>query len=340
MTDSCDSEYDNPGSIKDFGSFFVKMSGVQIALGICVALGSVGSYIPQWIKIFRKNSVVGISVFTIFLTTINQFLSTVNVSIFRFPVLLGCSQYGFHQCGSALLGFIQIVGLWLIYFPIFQLFLLYHGLDSNQNPLTDKKLKKEYLLAWILYIIVIVLDLVLVFVSVYTIAKLGACNSKTRMFAKFIGYIGSFNNFFQYLPQIYKTYKMKTAGSYSIPTLLIQAPGGLVNVYFLAFVAKENISTWLTYFCADIQQWVLLILLLYYFFKEKKQLKIKKNLENQSENKVDFEEDEDQIENQNKIQNKIQNEIEIETETENETQKLLNRKDDGIDFSLEKGKIN
>lgn len=52
--------------------------------------------------------------------------------------------------------------------------------------------------------------------------------------------------------------------------LCIQAPGSFIIIYFLVFVSKESISTWLSYASAATQQVVLLVLLVYYDRQAKK----------------------------------------------------------------------
>jgi len=99
---------------------------------------------------------------------------------------------------------------------------------------------------------------------------LGECSSAVINFGFSAGILSTVCTFVQWGPQIYSTYRLKAVGSYSILTLAIQAPGTLVVVYFLLFISKEGISTWLAYLTAGIQQLILLSLLIYYNYKGKK----------------------------------------------------------------------
>lgn len=62
----------------------------------------------------------------------------------------------------------------------------------------------------------------------------------------------------QWAPQIVKTVRARSVGSVSMAMLAIQAPGSFLVVYFQWFLRGENVSTWISYFLAGVQQVLLL----------------------------------------------------------------------------------
>jgi len=101
-------------------------------------------------------------------------------------------------------------------------------------------------------------------ISFSLLATFGPCGIHVRQFGWFMGLVAAMLNVFQWSPQIYKTYKSKSKGSFSLIMLLIQAPGSFILVYFLVIVSKENISVWFSTLSAGIQQFILLTLILRY----------------------------------------------------------------------------
>ncbi|EAX88233.1 hypothetical protein TVAG_348750 [Trichomonas vaginalis G3] len=97
----------------------------------------------------------------------------------------------------------------------------------------------------------------------------GFLSIATNSYGIVLGLICSGISFVQYLPQIYTTCKIKGLGTLSLAMLLMQAPGGLANVYLIAFVNKKNWSTWLPIFVAACQQ-ILLICIIIFFKCTKK----------------------------------------------------------------------
>ena len=65
----------------------------------------------------------------------------------------------------------------------------------------------------------------------------------------------------KYVPQIWKTFKLKRAGSLSITGYIFQVPGAVVNITMLVS-SENNVSNWITAICVLIMLSVLLTLLL------------------------------------------------------------------------------
>ena len=92
----------------------------------------------------------------------------------------------------------------------------------------------------------------------------GACHLTTRTFGAIVGIFSMIFNSISLLPQIYKTYKSKSVGNFSILMVMIQAPGAVTYFIFMAFISHEAATTWLSYLSSAVLQFSLLALLLKY----------------------------------------------------------------------------
>ena len=83
------------------------------------------------------------------------------------------------------------------------------------------------------------------------------------IFAHFLGYFACTVALFQYLPQIYKTWRTQSVGSLSIVSMSIQTPGALMIVYTQIVQPNSDYTTWLPTLAAAILQGILLVMCLY-----------------------------------------------------------------------------
>lgn len=102
---------------------------------------------------------------------------------------------------------------------------------------------------------------VVVLTGVFAIAKPGLLNS----WAIILGMMSAGLAAVQYIPQIWTTYRLKHAGSLSIPMMCIQTPGGLLVAASLYFrLGWEGWSTWIIYVLTAAMQGAVLGLCVYY----------------------------------------------------------------------------
>lgn len=78
--------------------------------------------------------------------------------------------------------------------------------------------------------------------------------------AAFLGITSTLLAAAQYIPQILHTYRNKTVGSLSIPTMLLQVPGTAIFVYSLAIRPGIEWTSLAAYVCSGVLQLVLLVL--------------------------------------------------------------------------------
>ncbi|KAF2077282.1 hypothetical protein CYY_001407 [Polysphondylium violaceum] len=269
-----------PETSSDFESILINMDAAKIALGVFLILGGVASTLPQHIKIIKTKSVLGLSYLWMFLGNVNQFSAVMNAFVLKYPQIKACSVLGVAACTPSLLSLYQLFALWVFTFPLYILFLIFSPRDiasiSKENPQDIASAQKEYKISKFFFLGLLAFLLIIPMVMAITIAHTGMCSSATYSLGYAMGILSTIITFVQWSPQIYKTIRAKSVGSFSIAMLCIQGPGTLIILYFLIFVSKESISTWLSYLSALVQIIVLLVLLIYY---DRRNKKIQKEIE-------------------------------------------------------------
>ena len=220
-----------------------------IILGVCIPLGSVLTYIPQFHTIIKNKSVTGISELSLVLSNIGMMFLTLNSIIFSW-------NYFYCNCFSNLLPFFQILISWimlLIYYIIFIFYKFKHNRKNEKRILSGL----HYCFTYILFAI---------FVTALAIGeKFETTNTNFFIrFATVLGFSSAIINSIVYLPQIYLLLKNKNSGSLSFTTFALQTPGNLLIIFFQAYLYSSPVSTWITYVVALVEQTLILCLMLYY----------------------------------------------------------------------------
>jgi cystinosin len=222
-------------------------------IGYIILVGIILSYIPQYVKIVRNKSSLGISELYLVIGYLSSTTSWNNGFIFYYPIWESCK--GFYQCNDETLGFIQLVVQWLSMLVFYILYLKFH--DSKIEPLS-----------WFLFIGSQVV-LVGVFATTYILSakylesSSGEINLRPVVADRFADVLAVFTvvaTCIQYLPQIYKTFRLKSPENLSLITLSIQCPGTFAWAIYLALQKGEDVSTWIPYVVAATSQLVLLIM--------------------------------------------------------------------------------
>eukprot|EP00698_Gefionella_okellyi_P013834 TRINITY_DN3817_c0_g1_i1.p1 TRINITY_DN3817_c0_g1~~TRINITY_DN3817_c0_g1_i1.p1 ORF type:complete len:365 (+),score=32.54 TRINITY_DN3817_c0_g1_i1:87-1097(+) len=238
------------------------MNTFSIVLGVCLTFGGIIALLPQHYTIVKNRSSKGMSVFTLFMGNINQISSIVVTTIFRYPALTTCHVIGFWSCSPTLLSLYQIIGVWLCYFPIMIYTLLFFPKDGD---------RRELLIGKIMLAISVVYLFAMLGTGLGLVMGLGnPCHPAVLSFAYGLGLVATIVNVAQWLPQIYRTFRLKSRGSLSIVSLCISAPGVTVTVVFLVFISHDSISTWMPFLTSAIQQFILLGMLIYYTVLERR----------------------------------------------------------------------
>lgn len=88
----------------------------------------------------------------------------------------------------------------------------------------------------------------------------GMPSSVSEDWSKFLGMTALVMSVFQFVPQIWRTWKYQEVGALSIKAMLMQTPGSFLMCYTIAVSPETNIYTWITYFVGGCLQGCLLLL--------------------------------------------------------------------------------
>eukprot|EP01136_Pigoraptor_vietnamica_P002794 Opistho-1_new@31226 len=102
------------------------------------------------------------------------------------------------------------------------------------------------------------------------VGTLGGTSKQVHDYGVTLGIFSVAAVLLQYLPQLYKTFKRKDAGSFSIPMMMIQTPGTFVWTYFLASGNDASVTTWLPYLTTACLQGSLLVMCIVFWFRNRR----------------------------------------------------------------------
>jgi len=271
-------------------------------IGMALTIGILASFLPQMATLIWMKSVRGLSVMSWTINYLSNMCTFVNVSTLQWDNYVCCIHLDSFSCLQILLPQIQLAVPWICTFIVFTLYLIYSGNSYNHDlsahnsffsavPLPPSSTESPAMPTWSVYTILDFLFAsrghkyvaeLFILSFVITAASFGgallviyyAPSGVVATFAYAYGIIAAVALFIQGLPQIYTTYKTKEAGSLSVATLALQAPGALVVVYFQGFVNPNgNWTTWLPYMVTSCQQSVLIGQCTYYWFKRRASIK-------------------------------------------------------------------
>ncbi|KNC53441.1 PQ loop repeat protein [Thecamonas trahens ATCC 50062] len=260
MTKACD-VYKATSPV-DYHAMLTHIPTAGIVFGLTLSILGMLSVVPQHIKLLKRKTSEGMSSHWLTLSNTQMFSSVCNITLLKFPILKGCSVIGFGACYPSLIALAQR-GIWLVIFPIIFEFLLYFP------PRIDAWTRRSFVVA-ILEVVLLLCYMVAVVTSAAVLVNhFGPCHDSVLYFANILGLVATVANIIQWMPQIYTTFSAKRVGSMSIVMVAVGAPGNFLVLFFLAFVSKESVTTWLPNLSAALQQSILLALLLTYRRREK-----------------------------------------------------------------------
>ncbi|KAH3762226.1 PQ loop repeat protein [Pelomyxa schiedti] len=245
------------------------VSPMGIALGVILTVAIVISILPQHVKILRKRTHVGLSFLALFLQNVNQFSCAMNSVLLKEPQFKACVVLSFGQCLPSLLSFIQLFATWLFTAPIYVYYLIFFQHDKSKANILLWRLSLLFFGLWLLYFATLVGMIIGISYAD------GMCGDVTVTFGKVLGILSLVLTIVQWSPQIWTTWRAKSAGSMSTLMVALQAPGSAVIVVFMACITKDNVTTWASYLASAIQLFILLFILVYYEIRDYRAKKAK-----------------------------------------------------------------
>lgn len=211
----------------------------------------------------------GLSALFLFIAGVFSLGSLLSTCILQFDRFVCCthSDVNFAQCNEMLLAIYQIAVMPLNIGIIYTLSVIYvdpvPAPKDHPSPSTFES--RQRLIMYTSYFWICCLLLYCIYVASLLMLGWGWDSRIVAGFGKLISGVVFLSTFIQYAPQIYSTFQLKAAGSVSIVTLLIQAPGTLVVIIF-QILAGSSIYTWLPFVSILIQQTILVIEILVFEF--------------------------------------------------------------------------
>lgn len=249
----------------------------NLVISFIIAVGIVGSYLPQHLRIFRRRSSDGLSPFFLLLGVTSCTNSLINITVLQWNVLRCCSRLSAGVCAANSLGVIQLLLQWAMFGTTLVLFLIYFPRPSHfpqigsRTPIA-KPVPRHTSLSWNLSVAVSLVALVhlITFIAVsLTFLKRSATREKAITWANWLGGSAMILSGLQYVPQIYTTFRRGTVGSLSVVTLAVQAPGSFVFAYSIAQRPGVRWSSWVLFVVTGCLQAVLVAICIYFKSRDK-----------------------------------------------------------------------
>jgi len=242
-----------------------------ITVGVVLLVGTFISYVPQLVKVIWEKTTEGLSFEYMFLTLVYNWTVSLNAVLLQWDIIVCINQVGFGQYNVLLLSLDIILAQVVCNLPIYLVMFYYYKWEPTKEKRREWKIATICLA--ILFIMIICSSLTAFLLGFY----FGMNSNAVHDYAVAFGTIANVVTVFQLTPQIYATFKLKAAGSLSIITLIIQAPGTILLVYFQAFVYHVSWSTWVPYFLTAVQMTFLTFLCIFYeirlWWRKRKQAK-------------------------------------------------------------------
>lgn len=266
-------------------------------LATCLAAflvaGIVLSYVPQHLKIIRRQSSEGLSAWWVLLGGLSSITAIGNIMVLPTSRedMACCKVLNGPDCAAALLGVVQIGCQWLCFtiMSVFScgnatiscplilirvlLYVIYYpetvsaseDISASAATLIDstpKNSKQDQLLVGISYFLSLFL------IAIVSVATVSVFPHHTQTWADILGVISGALAAVQYVPQIWHTWKAKDVKSLSIITLISQAPGAFLFALSLGLrVGTKGWSTWIVYIITGTLQFVLLAMAILFLYR-------------------------------------------------------------------------
>lgn len=237
-------------------------------LGLALAVGTFLSYIPQEVKIFTSKSSAGISPLYLFLALVFCYGSLTTSLLSNWGSFGCCAHLNFWECNELLMDVWQIVVMPLSTSIIEVLFLVYfqvlpaEGVDEGSEEF-QSLFRKQRSVAYRFAYWFCVLLFTNCWICAILLVGWGYWSTAVTRYAEFVSLVIFCTTLLQLWPQIYRTWRQKTAGSISLLTQAIQCPGNLLVVIFQAS-AGNSWYVWMPFLNAGVQQLILCILIVWY----------------------------------------------------------------------------
>lgn len=153
---------------------------------------------------------------------------------------------------------------------IYSAFLWYYPLEPFS--IYRQQRKREYLRAQVLLGLVLVIAIIFSATSATLYYGLNLSAKTLSTWGRAIGILSAIVVIVQWMPQIFTTFQLGSAGSLSVVMLLIQLPGCLLTVFFQAVIGGADFTTWGPYLITSINLTILIIMCLVFWIRNRNRI--------------------------------------------------------------------
>lgn len=242
----------------------VHESNIGFAIGILLIIGLIISFIPQYYKIIKTQSVEGISHWSQGLNNISSFCALFGAFMLDYNIFSSCHNNIY--CGRDMVPFIQLLFIWICLLINYILFIKYYNNTYDYN-----KYEARYVYGFFIFYVIIFLGCVTL-TTIVLVANWEKWKSYGVLFGDILNILSSLITAFVWVPQIITTIRLKHIGSLSLISLAIQVPGTLLTFIFQVYISKLSWFIGAPYLVSFIFQLSLLILGIIYELKKRKLL--------------------------------------------------------------------
>jgi len=233
-------------------------------LGSIIIVGTQISYIPQHVNIIRSRSSVGISPWWILLCHLSAWSNIVSAFLTEWDLFICCQISSFWKCNAILLSLYQLLVGWTNLFLLHLLLLFFFESDPGTDIIQARRSRYVVVAFWVVMITYMMLTAFSGFVLIFSSPKI--IGGAPQHFAFALGIFSTISTVCMYLPQIYKTWRLRDRGALSFFMLLLQCPGAFMTCAF-QMSYKASFTIWLPYMATGIQQAILIYMIVYFWMR-------------------------------------------------------------------------
>jgi len=251
---------------------FESPTPLNITVAAVIILGTVVSYVPQYVAIVRKKSSEGLNTLMLTIALAGSFLTATNSGILKWNLVSCCQNLGVGECVLNNLATEQLVSALLCVLILYIIFLRYFPMHPSVTQTREKRVR-ERLIAWILFIVTDVIGIFIAVLAGVLYYNVNLSPNILSHYAETLGYLSALGILIQWSPQIWTTWKLQSAGCLSLVMLCIQMPGALLVVFFQGILNHAHFTTWAPYILGAIQQTILIVMIIIFYLRDKRRLK-------------------------------------------------------------------
>ena len=241
-------------------------SNTSLGFGISIMVVMLITYLPQFLKIKKYESVYGISGKMILLGNIANFYSFLGTLLSDWDKMFCCGNYDVTgiECANIIVAFLQIAWTWIlmiIYLDLFLKYMLIEEMSLNISIGSREHTTYKYYSKLYGYLMMMSGFIAIIFMASYS-----PDDDKIQTLGDIYNIFSVIFCVIQWTPQIYETYYQKRLGSLSLLSLTLQTPGSFAIFFYQYVLNKTRFSVGGPFLVSGIQMLILTCMGYYYHY--------------------------------------------------------------------------